>query len=1073
MKKILSLFLIALMIFTSLPVVYATDSGNATLENESSISAENGLSKIIENLTETEGEYADTGYSISDMTFDGSTANVTVNVPDECTLVVAVYDEDTLEMISSATKQLTASVYSEDYRKDIVSVELDVLAMPEYFLAKAFILDENNNALCKNYTCRTYTTAFEIFMETTPADFEGKDIITMDDNCDDFGVLVDGAVAATKSDTMTYTYDNGVYTFYNAVDEVKNLKPDDIFYYQLSDEIGDFLLIKVVSIDVDGNTVTITEDNDIALGDAFQFVRIDEDADFSDIELTEDNLGSALSLQEPEMQISTFSGRRDIVVEESKSYSTSVDVNYPDDDLGEDEELDKGLEVEGSLTYTLTASVSLYYDARWGKDFYELKTDLTHNVGFDVTFSGKIELNKEAFKISFPTIPLGIFELDISVYPVVSAEASVKLWGALDVYNRMSYTDSDGLTKINDTKWLDPDGDLGETEVEITIGLGVEFDIGFKKGKEDNEGLKTIHVSIALSIEAGVKGTFVSSLVGNLLDKHHDCVICLEGSLSIFVSGKATLKLKIVSKKTKVNWDAIDLTFTRLIGEFYFSLGPNGMKLGFGKCPNISHEITINVYDNNGNPVKDAVVSTTTGYCDADGDKKFEENSMKTNEKGQVVFYFPKGEHEIIAKKDGIGTGGQKFEMLANEKEINLELFDAEYFNGNYYKAFDENLNWIQARDFCEKMGGHLVTISCEEENAFIRSLVPTGWDGVLVGLFDANEEGKWEWVTGEPLNFTKWAQGEPNNQSNEDYAGLGHTGYWNDGHFDREKRAFICEWESIPKKHQVISYRMASRSISEETTNETIVNGTTATRTDALIGSEYVLLVTKDDLAEDLLKNENLLYIDQKTAESSTVSFDFVISEGVVDYTVKIFGVSHSHTPTETIKENEITATCTATGSYDSVTYCSVCGEELSREIVITDMLEHTHSDWIIDRESTCSVEGSKHIECTACEAIIKTESMSKLPHEYKSVVTEATCEKNGNTTYTCYCGDTYTETIPATGHSFDGSECTNCDYDKADECDCNCHASGIKKFFFKLILFFQKLFKKNAVCACGVAHY
>ncbi|MBQ4348232.1 MAG: leucine-rich repeat domain-containing protein [Clostridia bacterium] len=56
---------------------------------------------------------------------------------------------------------------------------------------------------------------------------------------------------------------------------------------------------------------------------------------------------------------------------------------------------------------------------------------------------------------------------------------------------------------------------------------------------------------------------------------------------------------------------------------------------------------------------------------------------------------------------------------------------------------------------------------------------------------------------------------------------------------------------------------------------------------------------------------------------------------------------------------------------------------------------------------------------------------------------------------------------------HTFDGSKCTSCGYDKADECGCNCHASGIKKFFFNFILFFQKLFKKNAVCDCGVAHY
>lgn len=38
---------------------------------------------------------------------------------------------------------------------------------------------------------------------------------------------------------------------------------------------------------------------------------------------------------------------------------------------------------------------------------------------------------------------------------------------------------------------------------------------------------------------------------------------------------------------------------------------------------------------------------------------------------------------------------------------------------------------------------------------------------------------------------------------------------------------------------------------------------------------------------------------------------------------------------------------------------------------------------------------------------------------------------------------------------------------------CSCNCHKGGIAGFFFKIILFFQKLFRTNKTCACGVAHY
>ena len=40
-----------------------------------------------------------------------------------------------------------------------------------------------------------------------------------------------------------------------------------------------------------------------------------------------------------------------------------------------------------------------------------------------------------------------------------------------------------------------------------------------------------------------------------------------------------------------------------------------------------------------------------------------------------------------------------------------------------------------------------------------------------------------------------------------------------------------------------------------------------------------------------------------------------------------------HEHTPGEPVRENEVAATFTSEGSYDEVTYCSGCGEEISRE--------------------------------------------------------------------------------------------------------------------------------------------
>ena len=45
-------------------------------------------------------------------------------------------------------------------------------------------------------------------------------------------------------------------------------------------------------------------------------------------------------------------------------------------------------------------------------------------------------------------------------------------------------------------------------------------------------------------------------------------------------------------------------------------------------------------------------------------------------------------------------------------------------FEGHTYAIFSEQMNWKDARDYCEKIGGHLVTITSEEENVFITETI-------------------------------------------------------------------------------------------------------------------------------------------------------------------------------------------------------------------------------------------------------------------------------------------------------------------------------------------------------------
>lgn len=74
---------------------------------------------------------------------------------------------------------------------------------------------------------------------------------------------------------------------------------------------------------------------------------------------------------------------------------------------------------------------------------------------------------------------------------------------------------------------------------------------------------------------------------------------------------------------------------------------------------------------------------------------------------------------------------------------------------------------------------------------------------------------------------------------------------------------------------------------------------------------------------------------------------------------------------------------------------------------------------------------------------------------HSYTSeVTTAATCTTAGVKTYTCSCGDTYTEAIPATGHTFVDGECTECgavdpDYvpEEPDSEELMCEANIVKR--------------------------
>lgn len=149
------------------------------------------------------------------------------------------------------------------------------------------------------------------------------------------------------------------------------------------------------------------------------------------------------------------------------------------------------------------------------------------------------------------------------------------------------------------------------------------------------------------------------------------------------------------------------------------------------------------------------------------------------------------------------------------------------------------------------------------------------------------------------------------------------------------------------------------------------------------------------------------------KTVTTSCSDCGYVIS---VENNV-VIPATKNHTPAAAVKENVKPATCETAETYDSVVYCSVCGQEISRTQMTGEAaLGHKWGEWKHD-DSTAKAE-SKHTRTCANDA---THTDSAACNFTSQVTQNQTSDQPEITTYTCKdCGYSYTEeTKPALGHT------------------------------------------------------
>ena len=132
------------------------------------------------------------------------------------------------------------------------------------------------------------------------------------------------------------------------------------------------------------------------------------------------------------------------------------------------------------------------------------------------------------------------------------------------------------------------------------------------------------------------------------------------------------------------------------------------------------------------------------------------------------------------------------------------EHCSAAKYNGHIYAIFDVSVSWFDAYTYCDDLGGHLLTITSEEEQTFVESYMNSLSFNSRAWIGAYSDGQKWQWITDEEYEYTNWATNIPlpdcyNGIEFFAHLNFNNLGDWNDLLYYGDSTGLpylICEWE-------------------------------------------------------------------------------------------------------------------------------------------------------------------------------------------------------------------------------------------------------------------------------------
>ena len=111
------------------------------------------------------------------------------------------------------------------------------------------------------------------------------------------------------------------------------------------------------------------------------------------------------------------------------------------------------------------------------------------------------------------------------------------------------------------------------------------------------------------------------------------------------------------------------------------------------------------------------------------------------------------------------------------------------------FKTVGSQKTFEGAQEMCSQAGGQVASPRSAAENAALQELITAQNQAAFLSMTDSKKEGTFVYPSGEPLVYSNWASGEPNNAGGaENCVEMYTNGKWNDKSCG-EQRLVVCEF--------------------------------------------------------------------------------------------------------------------------------------------------------------------------------------------------------------------------------------------------------------------------------------